>query len=141
MKKAVSVTKLNHSNSSKHLKMRRSQQQLSSLPANLQDLDDVEQCCLPNSTSTSSSSLDLTAYDADDIIATSNTASFDKKDDDYKSTASNKRLSAEFLLSDLSPLSRRIVRFVTQPMTSSTSLSDRCTSEAFTIAAARIVPS
>lgn len=141
MKKAVSVTKMNHSNSTKHLKMRRNQQSLSSLPANLQDLDDIEQCCLPNSASTSSSSLDLTVHDVDDIIVTSNTASFDKKDDDYKSTASNQRLSAEFLLSDLSPLSRRIVLFVTQPMTSSKSLPDRCTSEAFTIAAARILPS
>lgn len=155
---------MNHSNSTQHLKMRRSQSQFlsSTSPStsagggaccNPQDLDDMEQqqqCChhLPHNNSSSSSSLDLTEYDVDDSIlisASNTTSSFDKKDDDYNHSTTNnnsQRRSAEFLLSDLSPFSRRIVRFVTMPMASSTSLSDRlCTSEAFTIAAARIIPS
>ncbi|KAL3823145.1 hypothetical protein ACHAXA_010401 [Cyclostephanos tholiformis] len=80
--------------------------------ANPQDLDDVE-CCITGSTS----SLDDN----------------DKKDDDYVLG----RRTAEFL-SDLSPLSRRIVRFVTP---THPSLPDRCTSECLTVAAARILPS
>lgn len=85
--------------------------------ANPQDLDDVECSNCVMGSSGSMSSVD------DD----------DKKDDDYVLS----RRTAEFL-SDLSPLSRRIVRFVTP---SYPSLPDRCTSECLTVAAARILPS
>lgn len=57
----------------------------------------------------------------------------DKKDDDSVLG----RRSAEFL-SDLSPFSRRLVRFVTP---THPSLPDRCMSECLTVAAARIIPS
>ena len=57
----------------------------------------------------------------------------DKKDDDYYIS----RRSAD-LLNDLSPFSRRVVRFVTP---SHPSLPDRCTSECLTVAVVRIIPS
>eukprot|EP00581_Thalassiosira_minuscula_P013165 CAMPEP_0183728602 /NCGR_PEP_ID=MMETSP0737-20130205/28443_1 /TAXON_ID=385413 /ORGANISM="Thalassiosira miniscula, Strain CCMP1093" /LENGTH=667 /DNA_ID=CAMNT_0025960595 /DNA_START=29 /DNA_END=2032 /DNA_ORIENTATION=+ len=99
--------------SSKHLKLRRH----APSAANPQDLDDVE--C-----GKELYSLDYDEGDADH---------HDKKDDDCVLS----RRSADFL-SDLSPLSRRIVRFVTP---AHPSLPDRCTSECLTVAAMKIVPS
>jgi hypothetical protein len=97
----------------KNLKLRRQH----SSAANPQDLDDIECCTAGPSCNISMSSLDDN----------------DKKDDDYVLG----RRAAEFL-SDLSPMSRRIVRFVTP---SHPSLPDRCMSECLTVAVARIVPS
>lgn len=95
--------------SSKHLKRR-------SAAANPQDFDDIENGSRDGGGSSS--------FECDEN---------DKKDDDYALT----RRSADFL-SDLSPFSRRIVRFVAP---SHPSLPDRCTSECLTVAAARIIPS
>jgi len=100
-----------NNNSTKNLKLRRH-----AAVANPQDLDDVE--C-------GKDEINNFEYDSDQ--------SNDKKDDDYVIS----RRSAEFL-SDLSPFSRRVVRFVTP---SHPSLPDRCTSECLTVAAARIIPS
>lgn len=107
-------------NHSKHLKLRRS------AAANPQDLDDVEYGKECGSSSSS--------FEFDEIsLSISNNSDADKKDDDYVLA----RRSADFL-SDLSPFSRRVVRFVTP---SHPSLPDRCTSECLTVAAARIIPS
>jgi len=104
-------------NGSKNLKLRRH-----TAAANPQDLDDVE-CGQKNESVSSPSGSSDNQYEDNS----------DKKDDDYVLS----RRSAEFL-SDLSPFSRRVVRFVTP---SHPSLPDRCTSECLTVAAARIIPS
>ena len=83
--------------------------------ANPQDLDDVESGKFECGSS----------FEGDDECA--------KKDDDAAV-----RRSARAFLSDLSPFSRRVVRFVTP---SHPSLPDRCTSECLTVAALRILPS
>ena len=109
----------------KHLKMRRhtAAANVCNNYANPQDLDDVEcgaAASLISISSTSSSSFDYT--DDNSLL--------------LQDSNKNHR-SAEFL-SDLSPFSRRLVRFVTP---THPSLPDRCTSECLTVAAARIIPS
>ena len=95
--------------------------------SNPQDLDDIE-CALTYSTS--SSSFDYS--DNDQQENTNEPLTYDSKKDDITT-----RRSAQ-LLSDLSPFSRRIVRFVTP---THPKLPDRCTSELITVAAVRIIPS
>jgi len=125
-----------------NLKLRRQTQSSASLvssstsivssAANPQDLDDVE-CCgsgginlVSSSSSTSSlgSNNDRCGFESDD-----------SKDHDGDYSQQLGRRTAEYL-SDLSPLSRRIVRFVTPKGDW-----DRCTSECLTVAAVRILPS